>query len=231
MRKKRLRNAPGIVLLVLLVGVLGYFLGWSKVLAIKSIEITASGNEALVTPQIVPKDIHIGLPMARVSSQRIKHDLASMSWIDKITINRRWLAHDVQITITEHRPVAQYLDSQDQTEYFDSRGYSFVSPNAPSALPTITFARQDQVSRSAVAGFLSAVPSDITSGMTSLYVDSTNQILLTTALPGYQQLIISWGTATEIPLKVRVLRQLLTLPENKKITNVDLINPSTPIVK
>ena len=231
MRKKRLRNAPGIVLLVLLVGVLGYFLGWSKVLAIKSIEITAAGNETLVTPRIVPKDIHIGLPMARVSSERIKHDLANMSWIEKITINRRWLAHDLRITITEHNPIAQYLDSQGQTEYFDSHGYSFVSPNPPSGLPIITFTHQDQQSRNAVAQFLASAPNDLTVGMTSLYVDSIDQILLTTSLPGYQQLIINWGTATEIPLKVRILRQLWTLPENKKITNVDLTNPLTPIVK
>jgi len=78
---------------------------------------------------------------------------------------------------------------------------------------------------------LVAVPGDLTIGMTSLSVDSSDQILLTTALPRYRQLIINWGTATEIPLKVKVLRELLVLPENKKIINVDLTNPSTPIVK
>ena len=231
MRKRRLRNAPGLVLIILLIGVLGYFLGWSKVLAIKNIEISAAGNEALVAPLIEPKDIHIGLPMARVSSQRIKDDLASMTWIEKITINRRWLAHDMRITITEHHPIAQYQDNQGQTEYFDSGGYSFISPNPPTGLPVITFIHQDQQSRSAVAQFLVAAPGDLTIGMTSLSVDASDQILLTTALPRYPQLIISWGAATEIPLKVKVLRELLALPENKKITNVDLTNPSTPIVK
>ena len=154
-----------------------------------------------------------------------------MSWIEKITIDRRWLAHDLRITITEHHPIAQYLNSQGQREYFDSHGYSFVSPNPAAGLPLITFTHQDQVSRNAVAQFLAATPSDLIIGMTSLYVDSINQIILTTILPGYQQLIINWGTVTEIPLKVKVLRQLLTLPENKKITNVDLTNPLTPIVK
>jgi len=231
MRKKGLRNAPGIVLLILLVGVLTYFLGWSKVLAIKSIEISAVGNEALVTPLILPKDVHIGMPMARVSSARIKHDLTSLSWIEKVTINKRWLAHDLRISISEHHAIAQYLSSQGQTEYFDRKGYSFISPNPPSGLPIVTFTQQDQQSRNSVAQFLAIVPSDITVGMTGLYVDSLDQILLTTMLPGYPQLIISWGTATEIPLKVRVLRKLLTLPENKKITNIDLTNPLTPIVK
>ena len=231
MRKKRIRNAPGIVLLILLVGVLAYFLGWSKALAIRSIEISASGNEALVTPLIVPKDIHIGLPMARISSQRIKQDLRSMSWIDKISIDRRWLAHDLRISISEHQPIAQYFDAQGQPQYFDGAGYSFVSPNPPAGLPVITFSHQDQQSRNAVAQFLASAPSDITVGMIDLHVDSIDQILLTTSIPGYQQLVINWGAATEIPLKVKVLRQLLTLPENKKIIHVDLTSPLTPIVK
>ncbi|MEJ0014738.1 MAG: FtsQ-type POTRA domain-containing protein [Actinomycetota bacterium] len=217
MRKRRFQNALRIALAILLVVVLGYFLGWSKVLAIKSIEVTADGNEQLVAPLIIPKDLHIGLPMARVSSQRIKHDLASMRWIDKISINRRWFAHDLRITITEHQAIAQYVDSRGTTQYFDSQGYSFASPNPPSGLPLITFDHQNQESRDAVAKFLSAVPTDLTVDMTSFYVDSLNQILLTTSIPGYQQLVISWGTATDIPLKTKVLRQLLTLSEIRKL--------------
>ena len=55
--------------------------------------------------------------------------------------------------------------------------------------------------------------------------------MLTTALPGFSQLEIHWGFDRDIALKVKVLRQLLTLPENKKITAVDLSNPNTPVVK
>ena len=65
----------------------------------------------------------------------------------------------------------------------------------------------------------------------SLSVNRNNEIQLTTSIPGYQALTISWGSAEQIPLKVKVLRQLLTLPENKKISSVDLASPLTPIVK
>ena len=231
MASRRLKNAPGIILVVLLLGLLGYFLGWSKVLEIKSIEISAQGNETLVTPVIVPKDVHIGLPMARVSSQRISHDLASMTWISNIKVERRWLAHDVRITISAHRPIAQYFDSAGSTKYFDSAGYSFVSPNPPSGLPVISFGQQDDTSRAAVASFLAETPSDLTAGLISLGVDSTQEIVLTTELPGFSQLEIHWGTDKDIALKVKVLHQLLGLPENRKITTVDLSNPMTPVVK
>lgn len=231
MASRRLKNAPGIFLVILLLGLLGYFLGWSKVLEIKSIEISAQGNESLVTPIIIPKDVHIGLPMARVSSQRISHDLAAMTWISNIKIERRWLAHDVRITISAHLPIAQYFDSAGSTKYFDSAGYSFVSPHPPSGLPVISFGQPDDSSRAAVASFLSETPSDITARLISLGVDSAEGIVLTTALPGFSQLEIHWGTNTNIALKVKVLRQLLGLPENRKITTVDLSNPMTPVVK
>jgi cell division septal protein FtsQ len=231
MRRRRFRSAPGIFLALVLLGIAGYFLGWSKTLAVRSIEISAAGNESLVTPLIEPGDVHIGLPMARVSSQRIKHDLATLTWIDQIKINRRWLAHDLRITITEHHPIAQYLDAQGRTEYFDLHGYSFVSPHPPTGLPAINFANGSQDARSAVATFLATTPIDVTSGMTNLAVDESDQILLTTTLPGYKDLAISWGAASDIPLKVKVLRQLLSLKENKKISEVDLSNPLTPIVK
>lgn len=231
MRKRRYRNAPGILLAVLLIGLLGYLLGWSKALEIHSIEISASGNEAIVSPLIIPKDLHVGLPMARVSSQRIVHDLSELPWVDKVTVNRRWLAHDVRITITAHHPIAQYVDTQGTSEYFDAQGYNFTSPNPPAGIPFIDFALAGTDSRTAIATFLSQTPADLTANLLSLAVDQSNQINLTTSLPGYKQLAITWGATTDIALKVQVLRHLLLLPENKKINSVDLSNPLSPIVK
>jgi cell division septal protein FtsQ len=231
MRKRRFHNAPVIFLAIALLGVAGYFLGWSKALAIRTIEISAAGNEAIVEPLIVPTDLHIGLPIARVSVNRINTDLADLTWIKEITVNRRWLAHDVRIVITERRAVAQYQDSQGVTQYFDSTGHKFTAPNPPSGIPTIDFATDSPMARTAIATFLSQTPSDLTGNLLSLAVDKNNEIQLTTTISGYQSLAISWGSADQISLKVKVLRQLLTLPENKKLTSVDLSSPLTPIVK
>ena len=231
MRRRRFHNAPVIVLAIALLGVAGYFLGWSKVLAVRTIEITAAGNEAIIEPLIVPRDLRIGLPMARVSVQRINNDLADLSWINEIKVNRRWLAHDVRILVTERKAVAQYQNSQGATEYFDGTGHNFTAPNPPSGIPTINFATESPVARSAIATFLSQTPSDLTSNLLSLSVNKNNEIQLTTSIPGYQALTISWGSADQIALKVKVLRQLLTLPENKKISSVELSSPLTPIVK
>ena len=231
MRKPRLRNAPGIFLAILLVGLLGYLLGWSKALEIKTIEISAAGNESLVRTVLVPHDLHIGLPIARVSTSRIKDDLAKFTWVRTIKIDRRWLAHDVKVTITERQAIAQYVDSQGITEYFDSNGHNFVTPNPPTGVPVINFAMESNQSRSAIGIFLAQIPTDLTANLTSLSVDLQNQISLTTTVTGFKALHISWGSDARIPLKVQVLRKLLTLPENKKVVSVDLSNPLTPTVK
>jgi len=231
MRKPRLRNAPGIFLAILLVGLLGYLLGWSKALEIRTIEISAAGNEPLVRTVLVPHDIHIGLPMARVSTSRIKDDLAKFTWVRTIKIDRRWLAHDVKVTITERQAIAQYVDSQGIIEYFDSNGYNFITPNPPVGVPVINFAIENNQSRSAIGNFLAQAPTDLTANLLSLSVDPQNQISLTTSLVGFKALQISWGSDGEIPLKVQVLRKLLALPENKKVVSVDISNPLTPTVK
>ena len=231
MRKRRLRNAPAVVLVIALMGVSGYFLGWSKALEIRTIEISASGNEALIALVLIPKDLHIGMPIARVSGRRIAHDLAKFSWVDAITVKRRWLAHDVRVIITEHAAIAQYVDSNGMTEYFDSKGLNFIAPNAPVGLPIINFSTAGSDSRSAIANFLSQVPSDLTAHLSSLSIDAQNQVLMSTALPGFKKLAISWGVVIDIPLKVKVLRQLLNLKENRNIVSVDISSPMTPVVK
>ena len=231
MRKRRFRSAPGIFLVIALIGVVGYLLGWSKALEIRTIEIFASGNESLVKPILIPKDLRIGMPMARVSAQRISHDLAGFTWISSIKINRRWFAHDVRITITEHQAIAQYVNSNGSTEYFDQMGFNFSSPNPPVGLPAINFTLESPASRGAIASFLAQIPGDLTAHLSSLSVDSENQVEMTTTLPRFRNLVIAWGSTTDIPFKVKVLRQLLALGENKKVTSADLSSPMTPVVK
>lgn len=231
MRKRRFRSAPGIFLVVALIGVAGYLLGWSKALEIRTIEISASGNESLVNPILIPRDLHIGMPIARVSAQRISHDLAGFTWISDIKINRRWLAHDLRITITEYKAIAQYVDNNGSTQYFNDKGFNFSAPNPPTGLPVIDFALESPISRSAIATFLSQVPGDLTTHLSSLSVDIQNQVEMTTTIPGFKNLAITWGTASDIPLKVKVLRQLLTLRENKKVVSVNVSSPMTPVVK
>ena len=69
--------------------------------------------------------------------------------------------------------------------------------------------------------------------MRSLFVAGPDQITMKSDIDG-KALTINWGSfknAAEIPAKVQVLRTLIAMPENAKISTVDLTNLRAPVVK
>ncbi len=224
----RSKNLPAIALILVLVGLCAYMLGWSKLLVVKKIDLSASGNEVLISQIIEPGDLHLGLPLARVNVSKINRDLSGQKWIKSLKINRHWASGNVSITVIPRIPVARY-EVNGAVNYFDSQGISFAAPSAPNGLPLITFTSQDQASKQAVADFLTKIPTDFLTGMSDLQVLSAESIMMTTSLPGFSSLEISWGSPTQLPLKINVLRHLLALGDNAKVIRVDLTNPLAPV--
>jgi len=213
---------------LVLVVLFAYVLGWSKLLVVKKIDLAANGNEVAISQIIEPTDIHIGLPLARVNVSKINRDLSSLTWIKQLKVNRHWVTGNVSIVVTPRIPVARY-EVNGNINYFDSEGITFTAPSAPPNLPLITFFSEGQASKQAVAEFLAQIPADFLAGMSELRVLSPESIKMATSLPGYVNLEVSWGSPTELPLKVNVLRHLLALGDNSKVIRVDLTNPSQPV--
>lgn len=224
----RSKNLPVIALVLALVILSAYVLGWSKLLVVKKINLAANGNEIAISQIIEPTDIHIGLPLARVNVSKISRDLSSQTWIKKLKVNRHWTTGNVSIVVTPRIPVARY-EVNGNINYFDSEGITFTAPSAPPNLPLITFSSEGQASKQAVAEFLAQIPADFLAGMSELRVLSPESIKMATSLPGYKNLEVSWGSPTELPLKVNVLRHLLALGDNSKVIRIDLTNPSQPV--
>ena len=214
--------------MLVLVVLFAYVLGWSKLLVVKKIDLAANGNEVAISQIIEPTDIHIGLPLARVNVSKINRDLSSLRWIKQLKVNRHWVTGNVSIVVTPRIPVARY-EVNGSINYFDSEGITFTAPSAPPNLPLITFFSEGQASKQAVAEFLAQIPADFLAGMSELRVLSPESIKMATSLPGYVNLEVSWGSPTELPLKVNVLRHLLALGDNSKVIRVDLTNPSQPV--
>ena len=211
-----------------LVVLFAFVLGWSKLLVVKKIDFAANGNEGIVSQIIEPTDIHIGLPLARINFSKINRDLSSQKWIKRLKVNRHWATGNVSIEVTPRIPVARY-EANGSINYFDSEGITFTAPSAPTSLPLITFSSEGQTSKQAVADFLAQIPADFLAGMSELRVLSPESIKMATSLSGYKNLEISWGSPTELPLKVNVLRHLLALGDNSKVIRVDLANPLQPV--
>ena len=211
-----------------LVVLFAYVLGWSKLLVVKKIDLAANGNEVAISQIIEPSDVHIGLPLARVNVSKINRDLSNLTWIKQLKVNRHWATGNVSIVVTPRIPVARY-EVNGNINYFDSEGITFTAPSASTDLPLITFSSDGQASKQAVAEFLAQIPADFLAGMSELRVLSPESIKMATSLPGYVNLEVSWGSPTELPLKVNVLRHLLALGDNSKVIRVDLTNPSQPV--
>jgi len=233
----KLKRLPGISLAVILIALAAYGLGWSDLLAVKSIVISAGNEESLITQTLIPGVIHNGEPLARIDVAAISRKLSSLSWVAKSTISRNWLSHKVSITVVIRKPVASFVAADSTTHYLDLHGVEFELPAPDTTVPTINFSQSSQSSQASqgaeqmAALLVQQIPAAIIAGMDSLTIDSQDNASMVASVGAHHNITIIWGDATSMGLKVNVLMHLLALPENAKITKIDLTNPLSPIVR
>jgi hypothetical protein len=59
---------------------------------------------------------------------------------------------------------------------------------------------------------------------------TSSSFVLNATLKG-RDIKIRWGDSAEMNLKIAAIDRLLALPENKKITVIDLLAPHAPVVR
>jgi hypothetical protein len=120
--------------------------------------------------------------------------------------------------------------------YLASDGKEFSSPQNFTELAKISLAgssSNSQESRQLIATFVANLPVDLLATLTNLEISANGTITTSTNLQK-PFLRINWGsgnTPADVTVKANVLKGLLLLPENKKITQVDLTIANSPIVK
>ena len=225
------RLLPWILTLTIIAG-FSYGLGWSNLFQVKIVALTGSTHTAEIQSKLTASGVslHMGERMARVDVKAVNRVISSIDWISRVEISRNWLSGKVGIAITEKKAVAGFAGSDGSMQYFDSAGNIFHSPDVLSTLPEVTFASDDQPSRQAAAVLIADLPSDLRSSLLSLHVISPESLVMTSSLvtPSVE---ITWGDTSQIDIKVKVLRALLALPENKKVRAIDLSQPSNPTAK
>lgn len=219
------------VTIALLAGAI-YGLGYSKLLPVRKIEILGTSQKAYLINLLEGDSSHLilGKPIARVNLRVITKILLHISWIGSATVHRDWLHGQIRIELIERQPIAQFTNASGGITLFDREGAEFTTLATTAKLPTIKFATTDPQARSAVALLLAQLPQDVLQGLTGMRVSSPQFLELSTTIAN-QDLTIRWGNAEEIPLKVKVLRALLALPENATAKLVDLTSPTAPITK
>jgi len=171
-----------------------------------------------------------------------KHEenlITDLEWIQSAQVSRNWWSRQVTVSITPKIPIAIFKiagQAPSQPRYLASDGSNFSSPQKFTNLATISLVNRGgnlAAQRRIIAGFVGNLPADLIAGLKNLEVTKKGEILMATDLrkPGFQ---INWGSANspeEIVVKSNVLKGLLELPENKKISFVDLSLANAPIVE
>ena len=229
---KRVAKLARSLLILLVIALLAYTLGWSKILVVKEITISGTNQSELITNRIVGSKagLEVGKPLARLNLAAAKKSIEQIDWVSKSSISRNWLSGKIAINVVERIPVAVFASPDGQAKYLDSQGMEFSSDVAPDGLPRIDVMGNALETKKFAAKFVAGLPGELLSAMTGLMITGDLKANMTTSLRK-PELLIQWGSGEELSTKIELLNRLLVLPENKKITSLDLSNPNSPIVK
>lgn len=240
MKRVKIAHFPGIALTIALISLLAYLLGWSSLLAVKTISITGTSEPALIQSSIdasTPK-ISIGEPLARVDVQSLRRRILLNQWVSSATIGRNWLHGELTVAVRERAPVASYQAPDGTTHYFEASGLDFLSPIKYPALPNISLNDPSTSAKERVARLLTTLHDK-----SSALLENAQSFTVTTARNGAVALgmkvqisptrtvTIRWGDGSDIALKIAIYQKLVTLKENAKAQIFDLSDPLSPITK
>jgi cell division septal protein FtsQ len=243
--RKKLRsrfNRLGIGFFVVsILGGLIYVLGWSSLITIQSVEIKGTNQGNLISAQLLAgrSNLVLGEPLARINPKHEENLITDLEWIKAAEVSRNWWSREVEVLVTPKIPIAIFkIEGAAETKprYLASDGSDFSSPQVFTNLATVSLINNGQNlvgQRRIIAGFVANLPADLIPGLQNLEITGKGEVIMATNLRK-PTLRINWGssnTPEEIVVKSNVLMDLLDLPENKKITYVDLTLANSPVVK
>lgn len=213
-------------IIVFLISTLAYILGWTNIFTVQDISVTGSPTNEITAQVLQISDIQRGEKLARVEPRKISNNLAlaGINWIESVDISRNWLTRKVAINLKARTPIAISGD-----KYLDKAGVIFTSPIVVSK-DLVTIDASNFAARVAAVQFLQKLPQDFAKRIASISTTGQSksrsyEIALKNGLS------ISWGSDRDITLKIKIFKAILALPENKKITTMDLTDPTKPSVK
>lgn len=129
----------GAILLLSVLSLLIYFLGWSNFFKISSVTIktTDSSNNSLIIDQLalMNQPLKVGDPLARINVRAVTLNLQRQSWIGEIQLERNWINGSVILFVNERIPFFQ-IESREklvennlyQPQFLDRSGTVFTLP-------------------------------------------------------------------------------------------------------
>lgn len=207
----------------IVIATLAFVFGWTNLFAVKSVSVSGAPNSQISKQVLQIADINKGEKLARIEPRNIasKLALAGVDWIENVKVSRNWISREVVINLSARNAVAI-----SGNQYIDQGGVLFTSPiELKAKLPEIN--AKDDSSRSAAVTLFLTLPTEIRNKVSAVSASSGNNFQLIIN----EKLRINWGSDANSEVKLRIYKALIALPENKKITQMDLSDPTKPTVK
>ena len=208
---------------ILIIATLAFLFGWTNLFTVKSVSVSGSPNTQITKQVLLIADIKKGEKLARVEPRSIssKLALAGIDWIENVKISRNWINRNVNIDLSARVAIAKAGE-----RYIDQGGVLFTSPVQVNEALVEIEAKDDAARAAAVELFL-ALPSELRNKIVTLSASTSNnfQFVLN------DDLKINWGSNSNTEVKVKIYKALIDLPENKKINQMDVSDPTKPTVK
>lgn len=227
-RTRKLFSPPLAILVAVLI-VLAYILGWSSFFSVNKIEITGAPTTKVQAEIEQKSQIEAGQQLARVNPQSVARRIEKLAWVKDVSISRDWLSGVVAIEISPREPLAFFNSDQVPGQTIDEEGQLFSLPGYSNPDLALISAKNPDSALKANELF-TALPENFRKNITSMIATSTNTFTLNSTLEG-RDIRIRWGDDQDMALKISVINSLLKLPENKKIQLIDVAAPHAPIVK
>ena len=211
--------------------ILAYIFGYSNFFEVKNIKVDSLAQypeieKVLKKPEL---NLYLGAKLARVNTRGAEKALRQVSWVANANVSRNWFSKSLLIYIEGRIPVAKVSSaSLNGPTYIDKSGVIYRDPNFQGTLPTISISGSKYLSRA--AKFVAILPPDLIMKMNSLTLTPVGDLNMEISRDG-SPLLIKWGDGSKFEAKFKIFQRLLALPENAKLSEIDLTRPNFPLVK
>lgn len=218
--KRRLRGWLLTVLVLLLV-VLGVWLvGFSSVLALRTVKVT--GTRILTVEQVTrTADAPMGRPLVRVRENELATRVATLPEVDRVTVSRRWPG-TVEIAVTERVP-AYALKVGEGWSLVDTKGVPYAQTReTPDGLVQVTAPVDQPIVLAEIAAVLNQLSPTLRPQVTAAKATSRDSVEIVVAA----NRTIRFGSAENMELKNQVAELMLA---QTVFGWIDVSSPSRPV--
>ncbi|SDO80907.1 cell division protein FtsQ [Pedococcus dokdonensis] len=223
-RQRPLRLLGYAVAVLVVLGLLGWVVGFSPVLSVRSVEVVGVPDSEVSAIRSLAK-VPLGVPLARVDGDAVAARVAERATLADVSIERSWPSTLV-IHASPRQPFLVVKNPQGQLQVVDETGvaYAHVS-RAPAGVPTVNAATQAALSPDALAAAVSVVkvlPAALQKRVDNVTVSSANLVTLKVGRTS-----VVWGGVNEPERKLAIMTALLR--SNPRL--IDVSAPSTPVTR